>query len=151
MAAATVALAAKAAVAGVPAGPNIVAPGAPTFGDLRRRLELCQSGSGKEMASYVEIHPDDADRVVGVLSHFDTCYFAPHLEVGAATGLERILAGVGLYDPIVPPETVYAILNEFPQAAEIIELPCSHTERPEEAEWVRWEGTWIRAASRGHG
>lgn len=149
MAASSLVLARECRVLHAPAVPNVVAAGAPTFGDLRRRLELCQSGSGKETATYLSLHPNDEKRTMNVLSHFDTCFFAPRLRLHPQGALKRLIMGVGLHDPVVPPETVFAIFNAFPQPAEIIELPCSHTERPEETEWVRWEGKWIRAASKG--
>jgi cephalosporin-C deacetylase len=149
MAASNLVLAERRGIEDAPAVPTIVAAGAPTFGDLRRRLELCQNGSGKEIATYLSLHPDDADRVTRVLSHFDTCFFAPRLAIHPQGPLKRIIAGVGLDDPIVPPETVFAIFNAFPQPAEVIEVPCGHTERPEEVEWIRWDGSWIRAAGRG--
>jgi cephalosporin-C deacetylase len=148
MASAALAMAHEGKVPGAPAPPTVVAAGAATFGHLRKRAELCQSGSGKEVATYLGMHPEDAERVVEVLSYYDACHFAPHLRLDQDGPVKRIIAGVGLYDPVVPPETVFSILNALPQPCELIELPCSHTERPEEAEWVRWEGTWIRAASR---
>ncbi len=132
--------------------PDILAVGAPTFGYLEKRLELCQAGSGFEMASYIRHHPEAADQVRRTLSYFDATYFAPFVGKSKAPAAVppgrslRVLAGVGAYDPIVPAETVYAIYNALGCTPELFEMPCSHTTQPEEREWVLWEGSWLRAA-----
>jgi cephalosporin-C deacetylase-like acetyl esterase len=132
--------------------PDVLALGVPTFGHQSKRLALCESGSGKEIAEYVRLHPERRHRVLRVLSYFDSTFFAPFVgpsEGGSRSKPTRILGGVGIHDPVVPPETVYAIYNAFPRRAEVFEFPCSHTSRPEEFEWVRWESAWIRETLQG--
>lgn len=138
---------------GAPPLPDVVAAGAPTFGYLDKRLEKCEAGSGKELYRYLKERPHEADAIKETFRYFDTSYFAPYLstEPGGVDGARnerrvgRIIFGVGTRDPIVPAETVYAIKNALPVDPELHVMPFSHTERPEEAEWVRWEGAWIRA------
>lgn len=130
---------------GAPPAPRLLASGAPTFGYLEKRLELCQAGSGRELYRFLQERSADIAAIKSVFEYFDACHFAPHLRL-SEPGLRRVILGVGLDDPIVPPETVYAIVNAMPEAPELHVMPCSHTGRPEEAEWVRWEGAWMRAA-----
>lgn len=127
--------------------PDILAMGVPTFGFFEKRLQQCEAGSGKEIIEYLRQHPERRHALARMFSYFDTTNFAPYLGNGEGDGVlpRRIIAGVGAYDPVVPPETVYAILNALPRKPEVFEMPCSHTARPEEAEWVRWESAWIRA------
>ncbi len=132
-------------VSGAPPLPRLLAAGVPTFGYLDKRLELCQAGSGRELYRFLQQRIDQAASTKAVFEYFDTCHFAPHLR-RSDDGVARMIFGVGAYDPVVPPETVYAIINAMPALPEIYEMPCSHTDRPEEAEWVRWEGAWIRAS-----
>lgn len=129
---------------GLPVSPKMLALGAPTFGDLDRRVELCESGSGRELREYLEQHPEGREETMSIYRYFDACYFASLL--GRQGTAPQIVAGVGIHDPVVPAETVYAIYNALRDAPELFELPCSHTERKEERQWVRWESAWIRAA-----
>lgn len=133
--------------ANAPRGPRLIALGAPTFGHLKLRLQKCESGSGKQVAEYIDEHPSLAAKVENTLSYFDATFFAPFLLKGNAHPHVKILGGVGLHDPIVPAETVFAIFNalEAGPALQILEMPCSHTDRPEEAAWLRWEKAWLNA------
>lgn len=137
----------------LPAPPDLLAVGAPTFGHIDKRLQLCRGGSGAEMIEYLRQNPLRRHELLRVMSYFDACFFAPYLgeyhELDGARRPRKIIAGVGLDDPIVPAETVFAIYNELHIDRETIELPCSHTDRPEEAAWVRWESAWIRALKEG--
>jgi cephalosporin-C deacetylase len=118
--------------------PDLIAVGAPTFGDQETRARICQAGSGHEVGLYLAENPEDRNKVLSVLRYFDTVHFAPHVR-------GRVIFGVGLDDPVVPAMTVYAIKNALPTDPDLFELPCSHTTRREEQEWIRWESAWIRA------
>jgi cephalosporin-C deacetylase len=131
------------AVPGVPVGPfrtpDLLAIGVPSFGDVTRRIQLCQAGSGRELADYVARHPERAADARAVMAYFDAAHLAPHVHC-------RVVAGVAVIDPVVPATTVFTILNALPRPPELIEVPYGHTGRREEQEWLRWESAWIRAA-----
>ncbi len=133
----------------LPPPPDLLAPGAPTLGHLEKRLQLCRGGSGSEVVEFLRQNPLRRHELLRVLAYFDTTFFAPYLgeyhDDAGRQKPERIIAGVGLHDPIVPAETVYSILNALHMDYELMELPCSHTERPEEIEWVKWESAWIHS------
>lgn len=118
--------------------PDLVAVGAPSLGDHPQRLRLSKGGSGKELADFVHHFPELRDRTMLTMNFFDTVHFAPHVTC-------RVIAGVGLFDPVVPALTVYSIYNALPRSPELHEMPFSHTERPEEQQWIRWDSAWIRA------
>jgi pimeloyl-ACP methyl ester carboxylesterase len=59
------------------------------------------------------------------------------------------LVGLGLEDDVVPAPTVYAIANHLGGPYEVVRLPVSHTERPEEKLWGRFEAYWLRLAVKG--
>ncbi len=61
----------------LPRPPGVVALGAPTFGDVDRRIRLCQAGSGKELIEYLQMHPERTEEALGVFRYYDACYFAP--------------------------------------------------------------------------
>jgi cephalosporin-C deacetylase-like acetyl esterase len=56
------------------------------------------------------------------------------------------VVGVGRVDPVVPPETVYAVVNHLPTAPQVWELPVSHSDAPEEAEWTGFDRRWLEPA-----
>ena len=55
----------------------------------------------------------------------------------------------GPEDDVVPASTVYAIANHLSGPREVVRLPVSHTDRPEEKLWDRFEAYWLRLATRG--
>lgn len=114
----------------------------PTFGWAEGRRHLVQEGSGREIKRYLEAHPGREEDVMMVLSYFDPMNFAA--EVRCPT-----LVGVGLEDAVVPAPTVYAIANHLGGPHEVIRLPVSHTNRPEEKLWDRFEARWLRLAVEG--
>ncbi len=59
------------------------------------------------------------------------------------------LVGLGLEDDVVPAPTVYAIANHLGGPHEIIRLPVTHTERPEEKLWDQFEAHWLNLAVKG--
>ena len=133
----------------IPPPPDLLAVGAPSLGHLEKRLQLCRGGSGAELVEYLRQYPMRRHELLRVFSYYDTSFFASYLgqfhDVTGQVKPSQVICGVGLHDPIVPPETVYAIYNALPIRHELMELPCSHTDLPEEAEWIKWESAWIRA------
>ncbi len=77
-----------------------------------------------------------------VLSYFDPMNFAADISCPSFVGL-------GLEDDVVPAPTVYAIANHLGGPHEVLRLPVSHTERPEEKLWDRFEARWLRLAVEG--
>jgi cephalosporin-C deacetylase len=77
-----------------------------------------------------------------VLSYFDPMNFA--VDIRCPT-----LVGLGLEDDVVPAPTVYAIANHLTGPREVVRLPVSHTDRPEEKLWDRFEAYGLRLATRG--
>jgi cephalosporin-C deacetylase len=114
----------------------------PSFGWTEGRRILVEEGSGREINRYLEAHPEHEEDVMVVLSYFDPMNFAA--DVRCPT-----LVGLGLEDNIVPAPTVYAIANHLGGPHEVVRLPVSHTERPEEKLWDRFEARWLRLAVEG--
>ncbi len=114
----------------------------PSFGWAEGRRFLVEEGSGREINRYLEAHPGREEEVMVVLSYFDAMNFAA--EIRCPT-----LVGLGLEDPVVPAPTVYAIANHLGGPHEVVRLPVSHTERPEEKLWERFEARWLRLAVEG--
>ena len=112
----------------------------PTFGWAAGRRRLARGGSGQEINDHLARRPADEAAVMRTLAYFDTVNFADR--VGC-----RALIGVGLRDDVVPPATVYAIANHMTPPPEVMELPVSHTDRPEERHWVRFDGRWTAAVA----
>lgn len=107
----------------------------PTFGWAAGRRRLVTAGSGLEINLYLQDHPSEETTVMNTLSYFDTMNFAD--QVGC-----RALVGVGRRDAIVPPETVYAVVNHMVPSPEVVEMPVSHTDDIEERQWVRFDQRW---------
>jgi cephalosporin-C deacetylase len=122
---------------------DLLVVGVPTFGWAEGRYFLVKSGSGAEIAHYLEARPEDAEDVMLVLRYFDAMNFAGMIRCGT-------LIGLGLHDPVVPAETVYSIANHLSAPCEIMEFPVSHTELPEEKRWEEFEARWL-ALGRGEG
>jgi hypothetical protein len=75
-----------------------------------------------------------------VLSYFDPMNFAN--DVRCPT-----LVGLGLLDDVVPAPTVHdAIAGYLGGPHEVVELPVSHTQLPEEKLWYDFEAYWFRLA-----
>ena len=115
---------------------DLLVVGVPTFGWAEGRYFLVKSGSGAEIAHYLDARPEDSEDVMLVLRYFDAMNFAGMICCGT-------LIGLGLHDPVVPPETVYSIANHLSAPCEIMEFPVSHTELPEEKRWEEFEARWL--------
>ena len=120
-----------------------VAAAVPTLGWTEGRLRLARAGSAREINDHLAPHPADRPAFLRNLAYFDTLNFADRVRC-------RSLVGVGAYDEVVPPATVYAVTNHMAPAPEIMELPVSHTDRMDERRWVddrRWTAEVARMAS----
>ena len=114
----------------------------PSFGWAEGRRFLVKEGSGDEINRYLEAHPEREEDLMTVLSYFDPMNFAG--DVRCPT-----LVGLGLQDDVVPAPTVYAIAGHLGGPHEVMELPVSHTELPEEKLWFDFEASWFRLALGG--
>jgi cephalosporin-C deacetylase len=120
---------------------DLLVLGVPTFGWAEGRYFLVKSGSGAEIAHYLERRPEATEDVMLVLRYFDAVNFAGMVSC-------ETLIGLGLNDPVVPAETVYSIVNHFAAPCEIMEFPVSHSALPEEKRWEEFETRWL-ALGRG--
>jgi cephalosporin-C deacetylase len=118
---------------------DLLVVGVPTFGWAEGRYFLVKSGSGAEIARYLQERPEDAEDVMLVLRYFDAMNFAGMISCDT-------LIGLGLRDPVVPPETVYSIANHLSASCEIMEFPVSHSTLPEESRWEQFEARWLAIA-----
>jgi cephalosporin-C deacetylase-like acetyl esterase len=120
---------------------DLLAVAVPTFGWFEGRRRLQPGGSGAELNAFLDAcPPQERRRAVEVLRYFDA--------VNAADMVQApVLVGVGRVDPVVPPETVYAVVNHLPPDREVWELPVSHSSEPEEAQWERFERRWVEIAT----
>ena len=114
---------------------SFLAVAVPTFGWASGRRRLVKEGSGQEINEYLERHTSHEDAVMETLSYFDTVNVADR--VGC-----RSIVGVGRRDKVVPAATVYAIANHMSPPPEIIELPVSHSDDPDERHWTRFDERW---------
>lgn len=114
----------------------------PSFGWAEGRRLLVEAGSGQEINRYLEAHPEREENVMVVLSYFDSMNFAAKISCPT-------LVGLGLEDNVVPAPTVYAIVNHLGGPREVMRLPVSHTDLPEEKLWDRFEAYWLRLAVEG--
>jgi cephalosporin-C deacetylase len=120
---------------------DLLVLGVPTYGWAEGRYFLVKSGSGAEIAHYLEERPEATEDIMLVLRYFDAVNFAGMVSC-------ETLIGLGLNDPVVPAETVYSIANHFAAPCEIMEFPVSHTALPEEQRWEEFETRWL-ALGRG--
>jgi cephalosporin-C deacetylase-like acetyl esterase len=88
---------------------------------------------------YLEAHPRHEAGLMRLFTYFDTMNFAPDVRCPA-------LVSVGLADRVVPAPTVYAVADHL---GEVVELPVSHTDLPEESLREEFEAYWLRLAAEG--
>lgn len=108
----------------------------PTFGWAEGRRSLVKEGSGRQINEYLADHPAEEAVIMRTLSYFDTVNFARRVTC-------RTLVGLGLRDDYVPPETVYAIVNQMSPRPDVVELPVSHSTDPEESRWDSFDRRWV--------
>ncbi len=114
---------------------DFLAVAVPTFGWASGRRRLVKEGSGREINDYLERHPSHEEAAMETLSYFDTVNVADRIGC-------RSIVGVGRRDDVVPAATVYAIANHMSPLPEIIELPVSHSDDPDERHWTRFDDRW---------
>lgn len=112
-----------------------VAAAVPTLGWTEGRLRLARAGSTREINDHLARNPADRAPFLRSLAYFDTMHFADRVGCPA-------LVGVGAFDEVVPPETVYAVANHMSPRPELLELPVSHTDRMDERRWVEFDRRW---------
>jgi cephalosporin-C deacetylase-like acetyl esterase len=118
----------------------MLAVGVPTFGWFAGRRSLRPGGSAAELNDFLDRCSPDVERLVmETVSYFDVVNSADLVRA-------PVVVGVGCRDSIVPPETVYAVINHLRVAYELWELPVSHSEAPEEALWTEFERRWLEIA-----
>ncbi len=118
-----------------------VAAAVPTLGWTEGRLRLARAGSTREINDHLALHPADRAPFLRSLAYFDTMNFADRVRCPS-------LVGVGAFDEVVPPATVYAITNRMAPAPEVMELPVSHTDRTDERRWVEFDRRWTAQVAR---
>ena len=121
---------------------DLLAIGVPTFGWAEGRNLFVKSGSGAEISQYLARRPDHVEDTMVVLRYFDAVNFADRVSCPTVLAL-------GLEDEVVPAKTVYGIANHLTAPYELMEFPVSHTDRPEEALWRRFESYWLQLALQG--
>lgn len=114
----------------------------PSLGWTEGRRALAQAGSAAELNAYLAQHAESEDRVMAAMSYFDTMNFAELIRCPT-------LIGLGLRDRVVPPESVYAITGHLRAPHEVVELPVSHSDSPEERRWDDFERKWLHIARTG--
>lgn len=122
--------------------PDLLAVGVPTFGWAEGRRKLVKRGSGEEINRYLARVPQQEDIVMRTLSYFDPMNFADLIDT-------QCLIGIGIDDPVVPPETVYAIVNHMRCNPLVRVFPVSHSKAKEEALWKLFEDEWLTQAVQG--
>ena len=121
---------------------DLLVVGVPTFGWAEGRQFFVQSGSGREIIDFLRHRPEYEEDLMVVLRYFDAMNFAGRIRCPT-------VVGVGLVDDVVPAQTVYAIANHLAGPHEILELPVSHSEEPEERFWGDFETRWLELAIEG--
>ena len=112
----------------------------PSVGWAEGRRRFVEEGSGQEINRSLEAHPEREEDLMLTLSYFDPMNFAADIRWPTLIGLE---------DNVVPAPTVYAIANHLGGPHQVARLPVSHTERPEQKLWERFEAYWLRLVVEG--
>ncbi len=118
---------------------DFLAVGVPTFGWAEGRNFFVKSGSGSEITRYLAARPDETEDLMLVLRYFDTVNFAGLITCPT-------LIALGERDDIVPAKTVYAIANHLHGPVELMVLPVSHSDHPDERRWSEFEARWMELA-----
>lgn len=121
---------------------DLLVAAVPSLGWTEGRRALAREGSGAEIDNYLAAYPRREAVLMRLFSYFDAMNFAPDVRCSA-------LVGVGLADRVVPATTVYAVADHLGGPREVVELPVSHTEHPDEKLWEEFEAYWLRLAVEG--
>jgi cephalosporin-C deacetylase-like acetyl esterase len=122
---------------------DLLALGVPTFGWSEGRRLLVERGSGAEVATFLERHPQyPEDDLQMVLAYFDAALLAPAVRCPTVLGL-------GLVDRVVPFASVQAIVERLRAPLEVMEFPISHDSGPAMRAWDRFDERWLALAFAG--
>jgi cephalosporin-C deacetylase len=117
--------------------------GVPTFGWSEGRRLLVERGSGAEIATFLERHPEyPEDDLQTVLSYFDAALLAPAVDCPT-------LVGIGLVDRVVPFASVQAIIEGLQAPLQVMTFPVSHDSGPGMRAWDRFDECWLALALGG--
>ncbi|GAA4680360.1 hypothetical protein GCM10023215_12200 [Pseudonocardia yuanmonensis] len=122
---------------------DLLVLGVPTFGWTEGRRLLVEAGSGAEISSFLDQHPQyPEDDLQAVLSYFDTALLAPRVRCPTVIGL-------GVVDRVVPCATVMAVVEPIRAPREVMTFPVSHDAGPAMRAWDRFDERWLGLAVGG--
>lgn len=122
---------------------DLLALGVPTFGWVEGRRLLVERGSGAEVASFLERHPQYPEGdLQTVMSYYDAASFSPAITCPT-------LVGIGLVDRVVPCASVRSIVDGLQAPHEVMTFPVSHDAGPAMLEWERFDERWLALARAG--
>lgn len=75
-----------------------------------------RTGGAKNIAKFLESHPDLLDKVLETVSYCDNLNLADRIKC-------PVLMSCGLKDPVCPPETAYAVYNKITAPKEMVVYP----------------------------
>jgi cephalosporin-C deacetylase len=113
-----------AAAALLPERVRLCHPGMPFLCGIRRSLEVAGEAPYTEIVEYLRVQPQLAERALATVDYIDCAHLAPRVRA-------RVLACVGLMDPICPPSGVFAMYNALETEKEIAVFPYSEHEIPQ--------------------
>jgi cephalosporin-C deacetylase len=103
---------------------DLLALEVPTFGWTEGRRLLVERGSGAEVATFLERHPQyPEDDLQMVLAYFDAALLAPAVRCPTVLGL-------GILDRVVPLSSVQAIVERLRAPLEVMTFPIRHDSGP---------------------
>jgi cephalosporin-C deacetylase-like acetyl esterase len=122
---------------------DLLALGVPTFGWSEGRRLLVERGSGAEVATFLERHPQyPEDDLQMVFAYFDAALLAPAVRCPTVLGL-------GIVDRVVPFASVQAIVERLRAPLEVMKFPISHDSGPAMRAWDGFDKRWLALASAG--
>jgi cephalosporin-C deacetylase-like acetyl esterase len=122
---------------------DLLVLGVPTFGWAEGRRLLVERGSGAEVATFLERHPQyPEDDLQTVLSYFDAALLAPAIDCPT-------LVGLGVVDRVVPHACVQSIVDRLLAPLEVMTFPMSHADGPAMRAWDRFDERWLALALAG--
>jgi cephalosporin-C deacetylase len=123
---------------------DLLVLGQPSFGWAEGRRFLAQAGSGAEINRFLERQPEhSAEDLMVVMRYFDPASVADLVRC-------PVLVGLGGEDPVVPAQTVLAVVARLAGPHELMRFRASHSGTEEERlDWVRFERRWHELALSG--
>ena len=124
--------------------PDLLAVGVPTFGWAEGRSLFASAGSAAEIGRFLASRPPQAtEDLMVVLRYFDPLNFAEDVPCRSLVALSRM-------DDVVPPETVLAMVAHLRVPYELMWVPVSHSDSPEERRWVEFEQRFLDLTLHDH-